>query len=135
MIIACTGRHGLEPCLGALLDAGSNSVLAPAGGSLGKVPAIARAVDDAVTGAPVGLAGDLRLALGEQLDITGKHEGHRFLNTAVTLRQGLSGLFGDLGHGLTPRGTIRREDGGRHTRLPSAACGWLCAPGCHRPVA
>jgi hypothetical protein len=55
-----------------------------------------------VDGLAVALAGHLRLAVGQQIDITCEDDGSGFIDTAVALRQGGFGLSGDLGDGLTP---------------------------------
>src|SRR5262245_8691017 len=72
-------------------------------GRLGKVAALARPVDHEVRCGAVGLAGDLGLAIGQQLDVASEHHRYGFLDPAVDrLRQRGFGTLGNLADRLTP---------------------------------
>src|SRR5262249_3529151 len=51
----------------------------------------------------VALTGNLRLTIGQQLDIASEHDRYRLVDAAVALWQGGLGFFGDFSNSLTPR--------------------------------
>src|SRR5207244_11429643 len=77
-------------------------MLAKAMGRFGEVFAVTVTIDDVVRGAAVALAGHLRGAISQELDIAGEHNLDRGIDATVALRKLLVRLVGDLRYCGTP---------------------------------
>lgn len=74
-----------DPCGDPLGQARRDAVFAPAARGLGEVTALAGAVDHEVGRGAVALAGDLRLAIREQLHIAVEDDRYGLVDAAVAL--------------------------------------------------
>jgi hypothetical protein len=93
---------GLSQRIRTLGQASGNPMFAPMTWCFGKVWATALAVDHKVLRGAIALASNLRLTIGQQLDIASEYDRYRLVDTAVARWESRLGPLGNLCHSLTP---------------------------------